>query len=264
MNDSPRQFGPETQGAIYLRGLGGAKPDIPTSFTGLEAAAKQKMSPEAWAYTAGVGGIWKPRRTPIAPRLRAFRSRRACSPAPAQRNLGCEIFGAQAAAPLFSSSDRRAGDDASRRRPRRRARDGAAQPADDHFEPGVVSDGGDRQGQRRRAALLSALLGQVRRGRRELRQARRGDRLPRHLHHARHAGARLASARSRSSASRRSCAGRASHNIPPTPPSARCCRKRRKRTRRPPRSSSRRCSPIRASTGSASPRSDRGRNFPSC
>lgn len=102
MNNSSRQFGPETQGAIYLRGLGGAKPDIPTSFTGLEAAAKQKMSPEAWAYTAGSAGLETAAdanraafaRFPIAPRMLA---------GAAQRNLGCEIFGAQAAAPLFSS-----------------------------------------------------------------------------------------------------------------------------------------------------------------
>src|SRR5262249_43234038 len=38
---SPRHFGPEIQGAIYLRGLGGAKPEIPTSFARLEARAQQ-------------------------------------------------------------------------------------------------------------------------------------------------------------------------------------------------------------------------------
>ncbi len=101
MNNSPRQFGPETQGAIYLRGLSGAKPDIPTNFIGLEAAAKQKMSPEAWAYTAGSAGLETAAeanraafaRFPIAPRMLA---------GAAQRNLGCEIFGAPVAAPLFS------------------------------------------------------------------------------------------------------------------------------------------------------------------
>ena len=101
MNNPPRQFGPETQGAIYLRGLSGAKPDIPTSFTGLEAAAKQKMSPEAWAYTAGSAGLESAAdanraafaRVPFAPRMLA---------GAAQRALGCEIFGARVAAPLFS------------------------------------------------------------------------------------------------------------------------------------------------------------------
>ena len=101
MNNPPRQFGPETQGAIYLRGLSGAKPDIPTSFIGLEAAARQKMSPEAWAYTAGSAGLETAAdanraafaRFPIAPRMLAG--------AP-QRDLGCEIFGVRVAAPLFS------------------------------------------------------------------------------------------------------------------------------------------------------------------
>jgi hypothetical protein len=49
MSDAPRQFGPETQGAIYLRGLSGATPEIRTSFTQHETAAQQKMTPEAWA-----------------------------------------------------------------------------------------------------------------------------------------------------------------------------------------------------------------------
>lgn len=101
MSDA-RQFGPEIQGAIYLRGVGGAKPDIPTNFIGLEAAAKQKMSPEAWAYTAGAAGLETAMeanraafaRYPIAPRMLG---------ASGARDLGAEIFGAQAAAPVFSS-----------------------------------------------------------------------------------------------------------------------------------------------------------------
>lgn len=102
MSDSPRQFGPETQGGVYLRGLSGARPDIPTNFTGLEAAAQQKMSPEAWAYTAGSAGLETGAdanraafaRFPIAQRMLAGAG---------TRNLGCEIFGARVAAPVFSS-----------------------------------------------------------------------------------------------------------------------------------------------------------------
>lgn len=102
MNDTPRNFGPEIQGAIYLRGLSGARPAIPTSFPGLEAAAQQKMSPEAWAYTAGGAGLESAmdanraafQRFPIAPLMLA---------GAAQRNLGCEIFGARAAAPVMTS-----------------------------------------------------------------------------------------------------------------------------------------------------------------
>ncbi len=79
MSDTPRQFGPETQGAIYLRGMSDAKPEIPTNFNGLEAAAQKKMSPEAWAYTAGSAGLETAAeanraafaRFPIAPRMLA-------------------------------------------------------------------------------------------------------------------------------------------------------------------------------------------------
>jgi lactate 2-monooxygenase len=101
MNDAVRSFGPEIQGAIYLRGLGGAKPDIPTSFAGLERAAREKMTPEAWAYTAGSAGLETSAdanraafaRHPIAPRMLAGAR---------DRNLGCEIFGVRAAAPLLT------------------------------------------------------------------------------------------------------------------------------------------------------------------
>jgi lactate 2-monooxygenase len=57
MSAEPRLFGPEIQGAIYVRGLGGMRPEIPTSFRELEAKAKQKLSPEAWAYIAGAAGL---------------------------------------------------------------------------------------------------------------------------------------------------------------------------------------------------------------
>lgn len=101
MTDAPRHFGPEIQGAIYLRGLGGAKPDIPTNFIGLEAAAQKKMTPEAWAYTAGSAGLETAAeanraafsRFPIAPRMLN---------GAAQRNLGVEIFGARAVAPVMT------------------------------------------------------------------------------------------------------------------------------------------------------------------
>jgi isopentenyl diphosphate isomerase/L-lactate dehydrogenase-like FMN-dependent dehydrogenase len=102
MSDAPRNFGPETQGAIYLRGMSGALPDIPTSFTGLEAAAQRKMSREAWAYTAGGAGLETAMdanraafaRFPIAPRMLGGAG---------VRDLRCEMFGAKAAAPIFSS-----------------------------------------------------------------------------------------------------------------------------------------------------------------
>ncbi|WP_395644878.1 lactate 2-monooxygenase [Terricaulis sp.] len=97
----PRHFGPEIQGAIYLRGLSGAKPEIPTSFTGLEAAAQQKMTSEAWAYTAGAAGLESAMaanraafdKYPIAPRMLGGAG---------VRNLETEIFGAKSAAPIMT------------------------------------------------------------------------------------------------------------------------------------------------------------------
>ena len=101
MSDTPRSFGSEIQGAIYLRGLGGAKPEIPTSFTGLERAAQAQMTPEAWAYTAGSAGLESAAeanraafsRFPIAPRMLA---------GAAQRDLTCEMFGVRVAAPVLT------------------------------------------------------------------------------------------------------------------------------------------------------------------
>jgi lactate 2-monooxygenase len=96
MSGTPRQFGPETQGGVYLRGLSGAQPEIPTNFTGLEAAAQKKMTPEAWAYTAGSAGLETGADANRAAFNRASRSRNACSAVLATRNLGCEIFGVRA------------------------------------------------------------------------------------------------------------------------------------------------------------------------
>jgi lactate 2-monooxygenase len=97
-----RHFGPEIQGAIYLRGLGGVGPDIPTSFSVLEAKAKEKLSPAAFAYIAGGAGLETSMDAnraafghfPIAPRMLGGAG---------ERNLGCELFGARAAAPIFTS-----------------------------------------------------------------------------------------------------------------------------------------------------------------
>lgn len=102
MTDGRRRFGPETQAAIFLRGLGGAKPDLPTSFPALEAAAEAAMSPEAWAYTAGGAGLETAmnanraafQRVVIAPRMLAGGG---------DSHLACEILGVSVAAPVFAS-----------------------------------------------------------------------------------------------------------------------------------------------------------------
>src|SRR5690606_1222233 len=101
MSGNQRQYGPETQGAIYLNGLGGARPAVPTNFPALERAAQQKLSPEAWAYTAGGAGLETAMaanrvafdRAPIAPRMLGGAG---------QRDLGCEILATPAAAPVMS------------------------------------------------------------------------------------------------------------------------------------------------------------------
>lgn len=101
MSDAARQFGPETQGAIYLRGLGGEKPSVPTSFTQLEAAAAREMSPEAWAYTAGGAGLESAMNANRAAFLKQEIAPRVLGGA-AARDLGCEIFGVRASAPLMT------------------------------------------------------------------------------------------------------------------------------------------------------------------
>mgnify|MGYP001361141025 CR=1 FL=1 len=101
MNDTPRQYGPETQGATYLRGLSGAVPEVPTSFLTLEAKAKEKMSPEAWAYTAGAAGLESAMDANRAAFLRPQIIPRMLKGA-AKRNLTTEIFDVKAAAPIMT------------------------------------------------------------------------------------------------------------------------------------------------------------------
>lgn len=102
MTDAGRQFGPETQGATYLRGLGGEKPAVPTSFPALEAKAKQKMSPEAWAYTAGGAGLEGAMEANRAAFERVRIAPRMLKGAPA-RDLRTTLFGEAAAAPIMTS-----------------------------------------------------------------------------------------------------------------------------------------------------------------
>lgn len=102
MTDAPRAFGPEIQAAIYLRGLTGAKPDLPTRFSELEARAKAELAREVFAYIAGGAGIETTmaanqaalRRVEILPHMLGGAS---------VRNLTAEIFGVSAAAPIMTS-----------------------------------------------------------------------------------------------------------------------------------------------------------------
>lgn len=45
------------QNEIYLQGMGGVQPSLPMEFSGLEAAARDALSPEAFAYVAGSAGL---------------------------------------------------------------------------------------------------------------------------------------------------------------------------------------------------------------
>ncbi len=102
MSDAIRHFGPETQAGIYVRGLAGTIPDIPTRFDALEAKAKEKMSEKAWAYIAGAAGLETTmvanraafERISIAPRMLA---------GAATRDLSCELFGVKMSAPMFTA-----------------------------------------------------------------------------------------------------------------------------------------------------------------
>lgn len=50
-------IGRDTQSAIYRGGAIGERPVVPARWKSLEAAARQAMSPEAWAYVAGSAGL---------------------------------------------------------------------------------------------------------------------------------------------------------------------------------------------------------------
>ena len=92
--------GVKRQTEIYLNGLAGKKPAVPVGAASLEAAARKKMSPEAFAYVAGGSGSestvrenrdafgrWR-----IVPRMLRDVS---------ERNTSVELFGRKLPAPLL-------------------------------------------------------------------------------------------------------------------------------------------------------------------
>ncbi|PYE55947.1 lactate 2-monooxygenase [Deinococcus yavapaiensis] len=50
-------LGRSRQTRLYVRGLGGEKPRVPTDFARLERAAHEKMTPRGYAYVAGGAGL---------------------------------------------------------------------------------------------------------------------------------------------------------------------------------------------------------------
>ncbi len=94
--------GRNTQSAIYRDGATGRRPVVPTSWVGLERAAKRAMSPAAWAYIAGSSGgeetaannrsaldAWR-----IVPRVLRDVS---------ERDLGIELFGHHYPTPVIAA-----------------------------------------------------------------------------------------------------------------------------------------------------------------
>ena len=90
MSDPTVPYG-NHQFEIYLRGLNGERPALPTTYDGLEARAREELSPEAFAYVAGGAGEGRTMRAnrdafdrhALAPRMLrgvdAATSRRPCS-----------------------------------------------------------------------------------------------------------------------------------------------------------------------------------------
>ena len=95
------QFG-ELQNEIYLRGLDGVTPDLPLTFDGLEAAAREVMTPEAFDYVAGSAG----RETTADANLEAFRRWRI-QPRMlreiTERDLTTELLGTTLTAPVLAA-----------------------------------------------------------------------------------------------------------------------------------------------------------------
>jgi lactate 2-monooxygenase len=95
------RFG-DLQNEIYLRGVDGAVPDLPMSFDGVEARAREVMTPKAFGYVAGSAG----RETTARANLDAFQRWRI-QPRMlreiADRDLTTEVLGTTLAAPVLTA-----------------------------------------------------------------------------------------------------------------------------------------------------------------
>lgn len=93
------------QNEIYLTGLGGTAPDLPTTAAGLEARARETLSAAAFAYIAGsastertaVGNVEAFGRHRIVPRMWRGAS------APDARDLSVDLFGLRLDAPILTA-----------------------------------------------------------------------------------------------------------------------------------------------------------------
>jgi L-lactate dehydrogenase (cytochrome)/lactate 2-monooxygenase len=91
--------GRSVQARIYRGGVFGHKPVVPTEPSALEAAARRRMSPQAWAYVAGGAGQHRT----VRANLEAFDRHRIVPRMLVdveQRDLSVELFGRRIPAPL--------------------------------------------------------------------------------------------------------------------------------------------------------------------
>jgi isopentenyl diphosphate isomerase/L-lactate dehydrogenase-like FMN-dependent dehydrogenase len=95
------RFG-ELQNQIYLGGLDGRTPELPLTYEGLEAAAREVMTPEAFGYVAGSAG----RESTARANTEAFQRWRI-QPRMlreiTERDLTTELFGTTLAAPVLTA-----------------------------------------------------------------------------------------------------------------------------------------------------------------
>ncbi|SDO84001.1 FMN-dependent dehydrogenase, includes L-lactate dehydrogenase and type II isopentenyl diphosphate isomerase [Nakamurella panacisegetis] len=88
------------QGSIYAAGVLGRRPEVPTGWTALEAAARSRLSAKAFAYVTGGAGL----ELTMAADRAAF-ARRQLSPRVlrdvSSRDLSVELFGRRLPAPML-------------------------------------------------------------------------------------------------------------------------------------------------------------------
>ena len=88
------------QNQIYLEGLAGIRPELPLTYAGLEAAARESLRPEAYAYIAGSAGS----EDTLRENLEAFRRRRLVPRmlrGAAERDHTIDLFGRRLPAPVM-------------------------------------------------------------------------------------------------------------------------------------------------------------------
>jgi lactate 2-monooxygenase len=97
---SPRGLGRRRQDAIYRAGVYRRRPRVPTSWAALEARARRRLSPRAWAYLAGGAGLEATMRANRAAFERWQIVPRVLRDV-ARRDLTVELFGRTLPAPLL-------------------------------------------------------------------------------------------------------------------------------------------------------------------